>query len=182
MMNGDILVLGVPFALARLSAEGQPLWQKGYRNTQPDLWVSAIAAVEDGAAVLGSRFVAPGVEAIVLTRIDKNGELLWQRTYEEGDVLAEALTALPDGGLVFAWSLDETDRPGGERAEIVRVDRDGDVVWRHRFGPTHGTTTTSRILLLANGRLAVIGSTAPEVIAGFGADDWDIFVMLLDDD
>lgn len=179
--DGDILVLSNrnrdQFDVARLNAAGQVQWQKTYGDPEVGGRVFAIAAVQDGAAVLGRRFVSPGVNFMVLTRIDKNGELLWQQTYGEGERLTGTLTALADGGLVFGWSKSFD----GEQAEIVRLSTSGKVMWHHRFGPAQGTTRISRILALPNGRIAVVGVAGPEYIEGYGADDFDILIMLLDD-
>jgi len=46
-------------------------WQTTYR--EPGVSATRFAAVQNGAAVLGTQFVATGAQTIALTRIDKNG-------------------------------------------------------------------------------------------------------------
>jgi len=183
--DGYILVIGASgnvLNIVSLGIDGEVQWQTTYR--EPGVSATRFAAVQNGAAVLGTQFVATGAQTIVLTRIDKNGDLLWQRTYGEGRILHEgALTTLADGSLLIGWSKDATlaSEPGGYRAEVVRLKPDGEVAWRHPFGPAEGTTVISQILTLANNRFAVVGATGPERIDGNGADDFDVLVMLLDD-
>ncbi len=181
--DGDILVLGDrnndQFAVARLSPDGQVRWQKNYGGAGS---VVVIAAVQDGATVLGHGIVST-LRTNVLTKIDRDGKLLWQRSYNESMFPSEALTALPDGGFVFGRSkLEKTDRRdyGGE-AEIVRLNPEGDVLWRHPFGPAEATTFIVRILVLPDKQIAVVGSTGPKHYQGVSGADFDILIMLLDD-
>jgi len=179
--NGDVFVLGAVdayrFAVARLSPTGNERWRRTYGDESVVRQLKGIAAVGDGVAVLIDR-LDNGARAVHLTRLSAMGDVQWDHPYATGAVRATALAALGDDHLAAAWTEDTTPTDiGGERARIVRLDRQGDVQSSYPFGPQGGVTTyVGGLLPYTGGSFVAVGATGPERLGGFGGDDFDVLV------
>ncbi len=124
-----------------------------------------------------------GERSVQLTRLDESGGVQWSRSYATGAVRATALDALDGHHLAVAWNADlSTDQIGGYRAEIVRVDRQGDVASRYPFGPQERTSTyATDILGVGEDAFVAVGATGPERLGGFGGDGFDVLITRFTD-
>lgn len=184
--NGDLFVLGLDSdhdQLARLRPDGRERWRRTYGDET--LWdPTVVVAAGNGAAVLGRRREPdPGVESVVVTRLDSVGELEWKHKYATGQVYENAMAALEEGGIVFGYSEAYRDGSlGHRRSNVVRISPDGEERWRRPFGPSMGTTRTQSIISLTDGRVAVVGWTGPERLGGYGGDDFDLLAVFYEPD
>ena len=179
--NGDVLVLGVvdsyQFTVARLTPSGEERWRRTYGDEGIVRQIAGVAPVGGGVAVLIHQ-LDEGERSVHLTRLNESGDVQWSRSYATGAVRATALDALDDNSLAVAWSEDlSTDQIGGYRAEIVRVNRQGEIVSRYPFGPhEQASTRVTDILEVGDGAFVAVGATGPERLGGFGGDDFDVLV------
>nr|NIQ55409.1 hypothetical protein [Gemmatimonadota bacterium]NIR37750.1 hypothetical protein [Actinomycetota bacterium]NIU75618.1 hypothetical protein [Gammaproteobacteria bacterium] len=184
--DGDLFVLGVRddsrhLEIARLSPSGDERWRRTY-GTDELRTATAIAASHGAVLVLGTRArPEPGVVALVVTRFSGAGEPEWERVFDSGDLAATVMTALPSGGVAFAYTARHGDPAAGSRAWVVRLSVDGTERWRNSFGPDRGTSFVRSVLALGDGRVAAVGSVGPEPIAGYGGDDFDVLAVFYED-
>ena len=142
--------------LMKISASGDVVWERTYGNERNDEAFS-FDATSDGGFVLGGRFggthSAPAAD-VWLVRTDGEGDLLWQRTYGEGEARCVRETA--DGGFVIAgWTID----PGARRdLLVVRTDGAGDELWRRTFGGSDDDWAEG-VAELADGGVVAAGCT-----------------------
>ncbi len=120
-LSGDVWVL-------HLNRDGTVRWQKvfGLRG----YWDEAlsVSATRDGGAVIGAYAEREGADwDWFMLRVDREGELRWQRRYEHGWDWPNAVAEMPDGSLVavgVAW-----DRARGRDLDLwaMRLTADGRV-------------------------------------------------------
>jgi hypothetical protein len=122
-----------------VSAEGRILWDRAYGPKQISVGLT-VAATETGFLVGG---VASGVSDrpgdALLLKLNGDGILLRENRYGEAHTreLAHHVLPLPDGGALLSGSkvTPPNTRPD---AWVVRVDRDGGLVWAKVFGNNSG--------------------------------------------
>lgn len=76
-----------------------------------------------------------------LVRTDKDGNLVWNRTYGgTKNETAYDVSVAPDGGLLMVGVAASADLPqgqkvaGGEDAWVLRTDANGNLLWNRTFG------------------------------------------------
>lgn len=188
--DGDLFVLGAidsyQFTVARLTPSGQERWRRSYGDETVVRQIKGFTAVGNGTAVLTDH-LDDGSTTLHLTRLSETGEVQWDRSYATGSHSAgsadgTALASLGDDELIFAWTEDLTPQQiGGDRAEVVRVNAQGEVRSRHPFGPQqNATTSVSALLPYTDEHFVAAGSTGPERLGGYGGDDFDVLVKRYD--
>ena len=150
-------------------------WEKIFGGSEWD-WVDSIVALTNGGFVAASYTDSKGagkLDAWIL-RLDKTGELLWEKTFggPDNDTVA-SIAALADGGFVVAgWT--EPKGTSDRDAWIFRLDRTGGLLWEKTFGGAEHENATS-IVALPDGGFVVAGFTASK-----GAGESDVWVLRLD--
>ena len=189
--NGDLFVSGRPngrqFDLARLGPEGAVRWRRTYGTDSTDApfrRARSIATIGNKPVVLGTRKPAdaddPHTRSVTLTWFDSTGAFVKEKSYGTGSADASTLATLPGGRLALSYEKDY-GAPGslGEtRAFLLYLGPRGTVQQRWRVGPRTGTTRVTSLVPLSGGRVAVVGSTGPEAIGGYGGDDFDVLVAI----
>ncbi len=154
--------------LVRVDAEGNQLWDKRYEGSSIDVGVRALP-MSDGGLVIGGFTGSTawyGVLDYWATRLDSDGQKLWEAAYGGSDV-DRALWIEPtsDGGFLLAG---ESFSPAsGSKAAakygsgdmwIVRVDAKGTQMWDQSFGGSSGDE--ARVALqTADGGFLLAGSS-----------------------
>jgi hypothetical protein len=121
--------------ILKLNLDGDVQWQKTYGGPGNDLAKSIQLTSDRGYIVAGgtSSFGSGGEDAWVL-KIDKDGNLQWQKTYggttdEEANVIRQTT----DGGYVVGGYTDSFG-PTDQNAWLVKLDSNGDVIWQNTYG------------------------------------------------
>jgi len=121
--------------LLRLDKEGNEIWQKNYGGNEADRAHTLLQA-EDGGFVLGgySKSYGEGKADIVLIKVDKDGNGIWNQNYggEENENI-ESMAATRDGGYVISgWTQSAASKTLD--AIVMKVDGTGHRVWTRTFG------------------------------------------------
>lgn len=158
--DGGTLVL-IPdgsfgFSLAKLDANGNPVWEKTGSSYLMDPRI--LTELDDGTiAIAGQALVAPhSNNKLWVAKFSNTGDLIWQKGYFHANQGggAFALTATSNGGVAVAGYKDndsETD------FLILNLDENGSVIWQKTFG---GSETD----------LATVIKTTPDhgfIVAGY---------------
>jgi hypothetical protein len=175
----------------RINEDGELIWAKRVGGTGED-WAIDVKQKEDGSfIVLGtSKAGSAPSEAgatydIWLFGLDKNGELLWQKTYDGGlDDAAYSLTRTVEGDCIIAGAT--TSYGGGDNnAFLIKTDSGGLIKWQKVFGGPKDDYAFSAIEA-PDGGFLVVGETYLKntptrkdysnawvlKINAFGGDEW----------
>lgn len=143
--------------LLKTDAEGNQVWLKAYGDYFYQ-GMASVAAVKDGYVLVGSREVDLCRYAY-LVKTDLNGEVLWDKNYSGNRNAEGYFVAAVDDDFIIVGSTTGNISEGdvGSNVFIVRMDRNGNLVWNNSFG-THGMEI-GRSVIEDNGAYIVTGTT-----------------------
>lgn len=143
--------------VARLSADGQPLWEKAFRN---DLngYATQVAASGSGELLVSGAITLdtyPYTIQAFVGKLDASGNRVWHLTLTEaGGGPATSLCPLSDGGcLVAGTRLDWSS--GGYAGWIARLTAEGALLWREMLP---GLTSVNLAGADGGGKFVLTGS------------------------
>lgn len=101
---------------------------------------------------------------IVVVEISSDGTVKERNAYGSGISWPQAITPLRAGGLALAYTTRERS------SIVVRVDADGDVNWRRRFGQNGDFSNVRTLIELPDGRLSAAGFISDDLAPSAGED------------
>lgn len=179
--------------LVCLDTSGTIEWQKCFGGTGPDEGYSIVQTPDSGFFLVGkiysddgdvTRYI--GSEDTWLIRIDKNGNLIWQKTIGgTNDDFGYKCLSTSDGGFIIGTTssssdVDVTGNHGSFDAWIVKVNSVGNILWERSYGGSGGDGANDIIQGL-NGDFYIVGTTFSndgDISGGNGLRD--ILVLKID--
>jgi uncharacterized delta-60 repeat protein len=154
----------------RFGPDDKLLWQKEFGSAKGDGAMSIAPATDGGLIVAGSTASkgAGGTDAWLI-RLDRDGEVLWDKTYGgKGDDSVQSIQVLADGGFIAA-GITNSRNADGSHTWIMRLDASGITLWEKVFGPKDETVPRldsyviysegRAVAALPDGGLVAAGST-----------------------
>ncbi len=186
--NGDIIVAGYTYSFGaggydfwvlHLDENGNIKWQKTYGGSGGDK-AYALALAPNGDIIVAGEthsFGAntPNFSNLWILRLDGEGNVKWQRTFEGHYAdWARAIAVAENGDFIIA-GLTFSFGAGGYDAWILRLDANGNVKWQKTYGGSNDDSADA-VALAPNGDIIVAGRTK-----SFGAGNADFWVLHLDE-
>jgi hypothetical protein len=106
-----------------------------------------------------------GSRDIWVVKTDKAGNKIWDKAYGSGQVTVTDMAATPDGG--FIVGVNTFDGKGGDKTDtargnldiwLVKIDRDGNIVWDKTLGGSEGEGL-GEIIVTPDGSILIAGSS-----------------------
>lgn len=130
--------------LIKLNSQGQEVWEKTYGEQGSDCGYALLAAPDGGYLLAGNTdSTESGKTNIYLVKIDKQGNLLWERQYvDSNNCYAWALRPSADGGYLIAGEREDwTVKGGGFKSYLLKIDVQGKLIWAKSYGENYYSTT-----------------------------------------
>ncbi|WP_461867211.1 NHL repeat-containing protein [Thermococcus sp.] len=186
--NGDIIVVGyigrfnddIDAWILRLDGEGNIKWQKTYGGYDLDVASSVVIAPDGDIIVAGYTYsFGAGGEDIWILRLDKNGNVKWQKTYggNESDGWVDVNVAIASNGDIIVVSSTRSFGAGDYDAWVLRLDDNGNVKWQKTYGG-RDRDWASAVAIVPNGDIIVAGLTQSLITKTNKAYSW---VLRLDE-
>ncbi len=170
--------------LIKIDNQGNIIWEKGYGNLEfPNHeWAYDVNQVPDGGfLVVGGRDrYDKGSKNALIIRIDKNGDLIWEKEFLSSGNLNQVIYSINDNnnGKYFICSTENSlSNPDLYQPKIFKIDIEGNIDWSrtllangkeyHRFQSTQ----------TKNGDVVIVGTSGRKVARGY---DEDAFMVRLD--
>ncbi len=149
---------GWDFWVLKLDEDGNPAWQKTYGGTSGDNAqdnAESILPTADGGYIVVGRTSSFGVEleSIWVVKLDNNGGVTWQNTYNGSGLIYRPASILQTAGgqyIVCGWAYSPIV---GDVAWVMELDGDGNLTWRKTYGSA-GLNGAFSIVETAGGYLA----------------------------
>jgi hypothetical protein len=140
----------------KISKDGQQLWKKSYGGTNDDV-ANTINPTADGGYLIGGETASNDGDVKVnkgkfdawLFKIDKNGTLLWEKTFggSDDDYKGDAFET-KNGNIILGIVSKSNDGDfvginGKEDCWFLKLDRQGNVLWKKEFGGSNSDNTRS---------------------------------------
>ena len=183
--NGDLVLAGRAKAecegewdmyLLRTDASGGEIWAKTFGGEENDFGQVLSETADGGFIVVGGTASFGGDDRDrYVVRTDDEGDLVWQKALvRSGDEYVGAVVETPDGG--FAVLTLAHDVHYDHDLLLVRLDKDGDVLWERTYG---GDKNEMGYALLPrdDGGFVLVGSSESLWFGGR-----DVYVVLTDSD
>lgn len=155
----------------------QDTWVKTFGGSGDDRGFSITATLDGGVFITGHtesndgdfKGMNKGKYDIFIMKIDRDGSVLWNKTFggsvgEREQEFGESMIALSDGSVVVTGSFYSNDgdfkgmNKGRSDMFIIKLDGDGNILWRSVFGGV-GTDEGKSITTTLDNDLVVTGYT-----------------------
>jgi len=131
--QGNIIVCGMTQGtysdvyVVKTNSTGGLIWEKQYGQTNKSEKGLCIQEVSDGYVISGSQYVIETIDdEIYLMKINKDGNLLWEKTYGgSSSDYGNSIRELPDGKLVIAGTTKSVAQDGN--MYLLKLDSEGNM-------------------------------------------------------
>ena len=112
---------------------GELIWERTFGGTGDDRAFCVMKSGDGGFLVVGSSTSFDSGKTFAwIVRIDQDGNMLWNRTYEERDGSEFRSAIRTDGGFLLVGNTFASS--GDEDGWIVRIDEQGNALWNRSLG------------------------------------------------
>lgn len=141
--------------LAKMDADGNLAWSKTFGGKNNLVASGGVPAADGGFVVLATlmRYPQPDDDAYLL-KLDANGEIGWERTWEEGSIVTYDLLRSADNQYLIAAS---TAPARNIDFLFIKVDDQGQETWRSTFGDPKMMDYPMRVIQTADGGYIAAG-------------------------
>jgi hypothetical protein len=155
-----IVFLLISFMIAAPSIGGLIEWDKTYGKEHIIEWGGPIVESSDEGYVMAGRISSSWEDdgELLLAKIDENGNMDWNKTYQGTSEVGNLLVATSDGGYAIAGS---TTRNAVESDFLlIKTDSFGNIEWSQTYGKNNSDGASS-LVATSDGGYAIAGYTYP---------------------
>jgi parallel beta-helix repeat protein len=152
--------------LLKMDSYGNLLWNRTYGAhdaPMPVLYAprSLVQTKDDGFVLIGT-LNHNGKINLFVTRTDASGNMLWNRTYDNGgwSFGYSVITAKDGDGFILLGNTNATGFPGLWNVWLIRTDPFGNVIWNSTYGGDSGSFGCS-VIPTKDGGYAFAGAIGP---------------------
>lgn len=173
------------FWIVKTNSSGQKQWDKTINGAYTETDLKNILLTDDGGYLLGG---SDNDNFGLIIKIDKNGVIMWERTYLRGEISnLESLQKAPGGGYILGLTFraDELQSQGPIRSFdywIVKIDVNGRTQWEKVYGGAGSDQlgsvqpTSDNGYIVAGSSNSGKGGDKTEAAKGYG----DFWILKLD--
>lgn len=165
--DGGYIVIGISgingqhdIYLLKINANGEQEWAKTIGTPYVDEIANGILITPDGGYV-----IIAGNPDMYLLKTDYEGNVLWERNYENALMAGQSVQATPDGGYILCGTA--SDLLGGTVMLLVKTDAYGYAEWTQTIADAPNSFYTN----LLNGRCVATLSDGGYVAVGYTHTD-----------
>ncbi len=123
---------GYDLWLIKTNADGDVLWDKKHGEEDFNMGWSTYPTDEGGYIITGEKFSCPGNADTWLLKIDKNGDILWEKTFPTSDLdRGVSVAQTSEGGYIIAGHYFNGLKPD---ARLIKTDSNGNQEWIKTYG------------------------------------------------
>ena len=182
--NGNVTISKDEFRqhwLFKVDKLGNILWQKKFSQNE-GAQIHSLSKAKNGD-LIGSGYVYPpgGPSDAWLFRLTANGDLIWEKVYDDLTEVAVNIAEASNGDLIATGTTIESNNISQIDALLFRTNSAGELKWSKSFGGT-ATEQGNAILATSDGGALMTGITySNDGIASGSHGNEDILVIKVDE-
>ena len=161
---------------AKIDKYGKTIWEKTYGGGDEDSVHSIVKTSDDGFILVGNTYsYSNGGSDVYLIKIDKDGNLLWEKNYgSEEDDGAYGVVQIDDGYIITGYT-----RQYGWYAHvwIIKIDQNGNKIWEKHEGEDGFSKVGYAIKDSRDGDFIIAGSSF-----SYTTGEKDVYLLKIDKD
>lgn len=178
------------FWLVKIDANGNFLWERSFGGTGIEISYDIAKTRDGGYVITGNTFSTDGdvsntngASDIWMVKVDKEGQMLWERTYGgSGFDAAQAVIASKNGGYFIVGNTKSSDKDastnyGENDIWMMKTDESGNLVWQKSFGGS-GFDFGFDVVEHPDGSIVLVGEMASNDMEGVVSKGKSDVVML----
>ncbi|HPA27371.1 MAG TPA: Ig domain-containing protein [Acidobacteriota bacterium] len=172
--KGSSSNLNSKISILKLNSLGNIIWQKAFGDDFGDGSSSILETSDGGYILLGSRSdCQPDENAdVLILKIDNQGRILWQKTYEGPHVdVLHSIKAVGDTGYILCGFSNSFFNQNYD-IWLVRTDLDANILWQKRIGIINDEFS-SGFCSTSDGGYLITGTNTYE-------NEWDLCLVKID--
>jgi len=129
--------------LVKLNMNGNLEWQKTFGGKYKDE-LKQVLELEDGSIIIGGSSNSPeshdkkiknkGLNDWWVLKLNKNGELLWQKSFgDEGDDHLSVMIRAKDGNVLLGGNYRDKGKNGTSDFVLIKTDVNGNMIWKNTY-------------------------------------------------
>ncbi|GAB6135207.1 PEGA domain-containing protein [Thermococcus prieurii] len=165
LQDGDIIAVGYAYTttgkkdvlVAKLSSNGRIIWANTYGGNEDDR-ANAVAVTPTGNIIVvgWTKSFGNNEGSAWILKLDSNGNIIWQKTYNDGDTCYfDTVGVSPEGDIIVAGSV-YIPTPGRWEAWILKLDENGNIIWKKTYSGGSGEITTIKVT--SSGNILAVGT------------------------
>jgi len=135
------------------------IFQELYGSNEYEEFCTDTDQLSDGGYVLAGFAIRGDIANEMIVKIDPNRQEVWNRVISNEfnrDIKECGIIQTRDGGYIISATL-ELDDPKNDEISLLRLNSEGEELWRKTFG-SNDDDTGSRVIELDDGSFAIIGT------------------------
>lgn len=159
--------------LLKINDKGEKILEKVFGGPKDDFGYSIICEDDGYLIVGGTKSFGKGNTDVYLLKVDKEGNLLWQKTYgDKGADEGWKILKVKDNNYLI---VGKTNSKGNYDVYVLKVDKEGNLVWEKNFGGKGGDYAYSLSPSLDN-TFFIVGTT------NSFRENTDVYLLKIDGD
>jgi hypothetical protein len=162
--------------LARIDSAGNEIWSRSFGRELNVLASSGIRTFDGGFLFLGTIMYYPeNDDDIYLLKVDQNGDEVWSRIWEEGNLDAYEVIRTRDGNYLIAGGYAPVGDLDSAKKDFlfIKVDPEGNEIWQSIFGDPEVFDWAYVVTETSDGHFIAAGDLSADLYT------WDADVVLV---
>lgn len=134
--DADLLVV-------HTDSDGALIWSATFGGKGSD-YGNSCAVVEDGVLVVGyTTSFGNGEKDLYILKLDREGNEVWSNTFGGKKEDVGMSISVSDDGSAYVCGFTQSQSKGEEDVYLIRIDKNGNILWENRYGGTRIDLGTS---------------------------------------
>ena len=165
--DGHLLMTGIKIwssgALTKITKGGTIIWQKNLAAPDRiDEFYCAVKTTDNRILVAGRSYIlANGHQGVTFTKLDVDGNILWQKIYPGNESIVPAKIIQGSNGYFYVAATGTLNSPEN-KVTLLKLTNEGELVWTRIYTTASGLHTRSRDLAEIGDQLYISGSAYPD--------------------
>ena len=165
------------FYIVKINSNGEKIWHKSYGNKvfPNHEWAYDMIQLNDlSIIIVGARDrYAEGSKNAFIIRIDKNGNLIWEKELlginQENEIVYSIAKGV-NGYFYLCSTLNSSKSPDIFKPKIIKMDQYGNIEWERILESNGKDYHQYRAITTKNNEIVVVGSSGQELPIGYRED------------